>query len=312
MIWRILLLSLIFFRCLSAQVPDIPDHNAGSYRLKVAVDEVSVTFHVADAHGLPISDLKLDEVRLLDNGKPPRKVLRFQYLKDFPIRAAILMDTSGSMLEELAADRAISTRYARRVFRQGTDRAFVMDFGYLAKIVQPWTNDAGLLAEGVRQRAVGGVNPPGWGRRFSIRWTMSCRLEIGSLGHDGSANFILMFSDGEDTASYSTLKQVVDTCQKANTAIYAFHARPKASSTGPATLAELAAETGGRVFFSDAPEGEVDDDLGMIEADLRNQYRIVYRPAELKRDGAFHRIEWMGSDRVDRVVIRSGYYAPER
>ncbi|RXH57954.1 VWA domain-containing protein [Granulicella sibirica] len=310
MIWRTLLLSLIPLRCLCAQVPNQPDRAAGSYRLKVAVDEVSVTFHVADSQGLPINDLKLDEVRLLDNGKPPRRILRFQYLKDFPIRAAILMDTSGSMLGELATDRAISTRYAQRVLRQKTDRALVMDFGYQAEIVQPWTSDASLLAAGVKQRAMGGVNPRGGTALFDTLEHI-CRIEIGSLEHDGSENFILLFSDGEDTASFATLKQVVGTCQKANTAIYAFHAKPKTSSTGPATLAELAAETGGRVFFSDASEAEVDEDLEMIEADLRNQYRIVYRPTELKWDGTFHRIEWMGSDRVDRVVIRSGYYALE-
>jgi hypothetical protein len=52
--------------------------------------------------------------------------------------------------------------------------------------------------------------------------------------------------------------------------------------------------------------------LRTIEANLRNQYRLVYRPAELQHDGSFHRIALIAPDRVDRVTIRSGYYAPKR
>ena len=51
--------------------------------------------------------------------------------------------------------------------------------------------------------------------------------------------------------------------------------------------------------------------LGLrVEADLRNQYRLVYRPADLKHDGSFHRIALIPPPRVDHLTIRSGYYAP--
>jgi hypothetical protein len=43
---------------------------------------------------------------------------------------------------------------------------------------------------------------------------------------------------------------------------------------------------------------------------MRNQYRIAYKPAELKHDGAFHEIELVGPDRVKSITVRSGYYAP--
>jgi hypothetical protein len=67
------------------------------YSLNVSVDEVSLSFHAEDAHGLPVNDLKLDELKIFDNGKPPSRVVVFQPLRDFPIRAGILMDTSESM-----------------------------------------------------------------------------------------------------------------------------------------------------------------------------------------------------------------------
>jgi Ca-activated chloride channel homolog len=77
-------------------------------------------------------------------------------------------------------------------------------------------------------------------------------------------------------------------------------------------LAELASKTGGRVFFDDDSEAGVDNDLRTIEADLRNQYRLVYKPAELKHDGSYHRIELKAPERVESITIRSGYYAPGR
>ena len=101
-------------------------------------------------------------------------------------------------------------------------------------------------------------------------------------------------------------------CRRANTAIYAFRAESKSSSSssGPKTLAELASESGGRVFFDDDAEAKIDHDLRIIEADLRNQYRLVYKPAEWKHDGTFHRVELKAPERVDSITVRSGYYAP--
>jgi Ca-activated chloride channel homolog len=100
-------------------------------------------------------------------------------------------------------------------------------------------------------------------------------------------------------------------CQRANTAIYAFRVESQySSSSGPKTLAELASQTGGRVFFDDDPDAGIYNDLRMIEADLRNQYRLVYKPQELKHDGSFHRIELLGPERAGNLIVRSGYYAP--
>jgi len=86
---------------LNSQATGSPVQSEGSYSLSVSVNEVSLTFHAEDAQGLPVNDLKVDELSLLDNGKAPRKILAFQLMQDFPIRAGILMDTSESMEQSL-------------------------------------------------------------------------------------------------------------------------------------------------------------------------------------------------------------------
>jgi hypothetical protein len=81
-------------------------------------------------------------------------------------------------------------------------------------------------------------------------------------------------------------------------------------------LAELASKSGGRVFYDDDSDAAIYSDLQIIEANLRNQYRLVYTPAELKRDGSFqrdgsfHRVELEVPQRVGSIAIRAGYYAP--
>jgi Ca-activated chloride channel family protein len=290
------------------------------YNLSVSVDEVSLSFHAADAHGLPVNDLKLDELSLLDNGKPPGKILAFGPLRDFPIRAGILMDTSVSVAEYLPRNRAIASEYVRRLFRQQADEAFVMDFDFESRIAQPWTSDKNALVAGMRRITPDGVSRLG-GTAIIDSIYRACLNQFGRLDHAanaagtaaGSANFILLFSDGEDNASHAYLNEAVEMCQRSNTAIYTFRVHPESRfSDGPKTLTQLASQTGGRVFKNEDSDEAIYGDLRTIEADLRNQYRLVYKPAELKHDGSFHRIKLKGPDRVESIDVRTGYYAPAR
>jgi Ca-activated chloride channel family protein len=306
----LLLLALFaHMRGIGSQTYAAAAQNAAPYSLSVSVDEVILTFHAADRHGLPVNDLKLDELSLFDNGKPQHKILAFQSLQDRPIRAGILMDKSESMEQDLPGNRAISTKYIQRLLRQQTDQAFIMDFADRSQIAQSWTSDPIALAAGLRNFVNVGSRTQGTAIFDAIY--RACLNQFGHIDHVSSGNFILLFSDGEDNAGLTSLQQAIDECQRTNTVIYAFRAEPKSSfSSGPKTLVELTSETGGRVFRDDESEAAIDSDLQIIEADLRNQYRLIYRPAELKHDGSFHRIALTAVERVDNIAVRSGYYAP--
>jgi Ca-activated chloride channel homolog len=285
------------------------DASADPYKLKLPVDEVVLTFHAADARGLPVNDLKLSDLELLDNGRHPRTVVAFDSMLDFPIRTGILMDTSESMASAIEANRKIAIEYAQRMFREKTDQAFVMDFGYVSNIRQNWTSDPAVLSANINLVKEGKSNPRDGTALFDAIFR-ACSYQFGEVDHAASSNFILLFSDGEDNASHGSLAEAVNACERSNTAIYAFHLPAAAGSSGPRTLAQLADQTGGRVFHGDDAGVEIEEDLRFIEANMRNQYRIAYKPAELKHDGAFHEIELVGPDRVKSITVRSGYYAP--
>ena len=284
---------------------DAPSQSPAPYRLNVSVDEVILTFHAADAHGLPINDLKLSDLTLLDNGIPPAKILDFQLQQNFPIRAGILIDTSISMSPHRFRDQSIATEYAQQLLRQQTDQAFVLNFDRTPQLIQSWTSNPTELTAAIHNTTHG--DPIGGTALFDALYA-ACRSQFGAIDHRSSGNFILLFSDGEDNASFLDLETAVDMCQRTNTAIYAFS--PDPNSPGIPTLAQLAAQTGGALFHDDASATDISADLRTIESNLRNQYRVVFRPATLAHDGAFHPITLATPDRVATLTIRSGYYAP--
>lgn len=311
--WTALLIAHAPSALAQAQTDARPAGDSSSFGFRLSVDEVNLTFHAADAHGIPVNDLKLEELRILDDGRAPRRVVAFQLMQDAPIHAGILMDTSESMTERVARDRAISIKYAGHMMHQKTDQGFVMDFGYTSRVIAPWTSDSTVLAAGIRGVVAGRENPLGGTALFDAVFR-ACFSEFGKLDHTASGNFILLFSDGEDNASHTSLHEAVDMCQRSNTAVYVFRSTAGAQlfSSGPKTLMSLAEQTGGRMFNQDDSDDAIDSDLRIIEAELRNQYRLIYNPAELKHDGMFHRIELQGPDRVEAISVRSGYYAPDR
>jgi Ca-activated chloride channel family protein len=99
---------------LSVAVPQTaksPATATDPYTLNVAVDEVGLTFHAADFHGIPMDDLKLTDLRILDNGKHPRQIVSFEVHQNLPVRFGVLMDTSRSMLGYLRRNQAIANEY---------------------------------------------------------------------------------------------------------------------------------------------------------------------------------------------------------
>jgi Ca-activated chloride channel homolog len=305
-------LVLAFFS-LQAAVQAQSSTDQGSYRLALSVDEVVLTFHATDTHGLSINDLKLGEIKLFDNGIAPRRIVAFDSLVDRPVRAGILLDTSESMTQALPQSKLIAEQYAQRLFRQNSDQAFMMDFGYSSEIAQPFTNDPSLLSRSIRYVRPGKMNPLGGTAIFDTIFR-ACFHEFGKVDPGATGNFILLLSDGVDNASHTSLEEALGACQRSNTVIYAFRTPPASgdSSSGPQHLADLASKTGGRVFPADESEDTIWSDLKSIESTMRNQYRLVYNPANLKHDGSFHQIELQPPDRVNSLEVRSGYYAPVR
>jgi Ca-activated chloride channel homolog len=288
----------------TAKAPAVP---SDTYTLNVAVDEVSLTFHAADFHGVPIDDLKLDDLRVLDNGKRPRQIVSFEAHQNLPVHFGILMDTSQSMLGYLKRNQWIANEYLTKLLHKQADRAFIMRFDSESKVLQDWTRDSDALTATLRDVASDYASRLGGTALFDSIYK-ACRDQFGT-SDPLAGNFILLFTDGLDNASHARLEDDIDICQKANTAIYIFGVEPKSIfSPGQKTLTELATKSGGSIFFDQTRE-TIWNDLRIIDANLRSQYRLVYKPGHFKRDGSFHRIKLDSPTRGGVITARSGYYA---
>jgi VWFA-related protein len=78
---------------------------------------------------------------------------------------------------------------------------------------------------------------------------------------------------------------------------------------GDKELERIAEATGGRVFFPFHIE-DVANYFSEIQAELRSQYAIAYKPAAFAFDGRFRTIDISTLDKKFKVRSRKGYYAP--
>jgi Ca-activated chloride channel homolog len=75
-----------------------------------------------------------------------------------------------------------------------------MDFGRVSRVIQPWTSDASVLAAGVRRVSAYGERRVAGTAIFDTLYR-ACLYQFGKTDYGSDANFILLFSDGEDNGN---------------------------------------------------------------------------------------------------------------
>jgi len=76
----------------SAQEMQTPPTSAAGAPLLMNVDEVVFTFHATDARGATVKGLTAGDIRIRDNGVPPRRIVAFDEVQNRAIRVGILLD----------------------------------------------------------------------------------------------------------------------------------------------------------------------------------------------------------------------------
>jgi Ca-activated chloride channel family protein len=283
------------------------------YSLSVAVNEVAINFHANDFRNIPVLDLKQNELDVFDDEHGPGQIVSLQQVRDRSIDAALIFDTSGSVASQTSHSRAEAQEAVRKLLVQENDQGATVEFGRSRRVVQSWTSQKSGLLKSIAEIGVGSRDPIDGTSLYDTLFS-TCLYELGKSTRVADAKAILLFSDGVDTTSHTTMQAALDRCRLSHTAIYSFTSKPVpgASSFGLSTLLQLTQQTGGRLFYSDDPDGSlsVDADMDIVESDLRNEYLLLYRPKTLIHDGAFHSIVLVGPQRVAQIFGTSGFYAP--
>ena len=128
---------------------------------------------------------------------------------------------------------------------------------------------------------------------------------------------IIVLSDGEDTTSLVSFEEVMELAKRSETSIYTIGLQPRDATfqkgfrEAEFVLRQFAQETGGRSFFVQKAE-ELSGVYGQIADELSSQYSVNYASKNVKRDGAWRRINVQVSRSNVTTRTRRGYYAPSR
>jgi VWFA-related protein len=278
---------------------------SGEFRIGVDVDLVNLIFTATDKHGRFIKDLKKDDIRLLDEGKPATRIEAFESETGLPLRVGLLIDASNSIRDRFRFEQGAAVEFLNRIVRPKADLAFVIGFDSTSDLTQDYTDDAEALARGVR------VLRPGGGTALNDA-VLQASEKLGAAPLRGPARrAIILLSDGDDNQSRHTREEAIEAALRAEVIIYVISTNITGEDKkGDKVLMRYAEATGGRVFFPLRIE-DVADAFAEIQDELRSQYVIAYKPQGFVADGRYRAISIDAPKRSNvKLRARKGYYAP--
>ncbi len=289
----------------SGQQVQAPD--AGIFRS--GVDLVTVSATVRDQRGRAVSDLAASDFQVFDRGVP-RRIAEFR-TEAAPVSVAILFDVSGSM--DLAS-RALAARFAAHHvlswLEHGRDEAALFAFDSRLHEVAPFTVDTRAL-----QGALGEVDPFGATSLHDAIADTAKRISERA----NRRRAIIVLTDGIDTASRLTPADVSGIASEIDVPVYVVavvlpidnpdaNGRPSRGDEVPltvGTIRELAAWTGGELFYASTPS-DTSKVARQIVRELRQQYLIAFEPST---GAGWHPIEIRTTKKNLTVRARGGYVA---
>ena len=300
--------------------------------VRVETNLTNVFFTAADKQKRFISNLKREDVRILEDGAP-QEIFTFQPNSDLPLSLAILIDCSGSEERTLPEEKAAARSFLESVLRENKDEAAIVSFTGEVTLEQGLTGNVARLRRAIDQVAFvppsgyigGGVvvggTPPISGTQQTLAgstaiwdaiWATSNELLSDSAEHQRRA--IILLTDGEDTISQVHMQDAISRALKADALIYAIGIGDRYQfGINEGALKRITEGTGGRAYFP-RNERELRDAFAQIERDLREQYLIAYSSSNKTRDGSYRRvaIEIVNPElRKEnlRLNYRPGYFA---
>ena len=272
--------------------------------IQVFVNEVNLIFTVTDKKGKFITGLKRENFGLLDDGRPPTAVLRFTQQTNLPLRVGIMLDTSSSIRQRFQFEQDSAIEFLLQILHRD-DRAFVEGFDIQTDLAQDFTNNVDLLNEGIRKLR------PGGGTALFDSLYKTCKDQMLTLRETTAVRrAIILVSDGDDNYSRVEESDAIKMCQRADTIVYSISTNISPSKDrGDDVLKQISEATGGQAFYPIRLE-DVAIGFRNIEEELRSQYHLVYRPANLKMDGSFRTIYLQANDPRFKVRAQKGYFAP--
>ena len=259
---------------------------------------VPILATVLDSTGRLVPDLEQADFTVLDNGKP-QEVVFFQNDVQ-PFTVVVTLDFSFSMNNNLDLLRAAAEQFFLRMLP--ADKGQVGAFSDKIQFSGKFTNDRDDLIMALKDLQYG--NP--------TRLYDAIDTSIDLLDEASGRKVVLVFTDGDDTASRRSFGDVLTKAREKEVMVYAiglqsefFNGARMARSRPGSSLRKLADETGGG-YFELKKTAELAPTFTRVMQELHSLYALGFSPANL--DGKEHKLEVRvksGTARARRSYIAS-------
>jgi Ca-activated chloride channel family protein len=241
---------------------------------------VPVFATVSDADKRLVPDLGIDDFEVLDNDKPQPIVVFDNNVQ--PITVMVMLDTSLSMTNSLPLLRAASEQFLIRLLP--ADKARVGAFNDKIEFSSRFTGNRDELVTDLKDLDYGN------GTRL---WDAVGASLTELRGVEGR-KVILVFTDGDDTASKVGLGTVVDRARDEDVMVYAiglesefFDGQRMIRTKPDRGLRKIADETGGG-YFELKKTTELAPTFTRVAQELHSQYALGFEAKQL--DGRVHKV----------------------
>jgi Ca-activated chloride channel family protein len=116
--------------------------------IKVETNLTNIFFTAADKNKRFVSDLKAEDIRVLEDGQP-QEIFTFQQNIDLPLSIAILIDTSASEERTLPDEKIAARAFLENVLRANKDEAAILSFTGETTLEQGFTGSLERLRRAI-------------------------------------------------------------------------------------------------------------------------------------------------------------------
>jgi VWFA-related protein len=285
--------------------PGVSSRPGAAWTIRKSVDDVAVFFAVS-SHGHMVDDLQVSDIQIVDDHKPPAKVVQFAPQSKLPLRLALLIDTSGSVHDRFSFEKRAATKFVQTVLSGTADLGFIAGFSSETTVMQDFSDDQAALATGIEKLTNAG------GTALFDAVSLACWKLAEYPDGERVARVLVILSDGEDNSSHGSLRQSIQAAEKTGVTIYTVSTREDHGDKTDAdkVLQVLAENTGGEAMFPGdiLTMGKSFDRLREL---IRSRYFIAYKPADFQPDGSYRTINVIAEKDGKHLKVRArkGYHA---
>jgi Ca-activated chloride channel family protein len=288
--------------------------------IKVDTSLINLNVRVIDRFNRPISDVRQDEFRVLENGVPQK--IEYFTKEEVPVQYGLVVDNSGSLRGQIS--QVIDAGKTIINSNKPGDETFVVRFIDSSKIElkQDFTADQNALFDALDEMYIEGGATAVIDAVY-LAAERAAEYKKGNDLNDRRRRALILVTDGEERNSQYKQDQLFARLREEDVQIFVIgfvnelesergFIRKSKRDKAVELLDRLAKETGGRAFYPTSLK-ELPDIAKEITRDMRTQYVISYNPTNKARDGSFRAIRVAVADAPGKekriAVTRSGYNA---